>query len=96
MVTNSWGYLRTVSIDDNCFCFTAYCVGDEMKKEPSLQIADYYIKELLNPVKRKRIEDICQTLRKQDLDDLRWGLYGNTFEELTEILETLPKIKGVK
>lgn len=89
MVTNTWGYLWTVSIDGNCLCFTAYCVGAEVKKEPTLQIADYYISKLLEPKTRKKIEDICQSLRKEDLDDVRWGIEGNTFLELSEVLEAL-------
>lgn len=60
-----------------------------MKKEPKLFIADHYIKRLLDPKMRKKIEAICQSLRKEDLDDVRWGLYGNTFLELTEVLEAL-------
>ena len=62
------------------------------KKEPELQIADYYVGRLLEPVTRKKIESILQNLREEDLDDVRWGVYGSTFYELSLIL---PEIKGV-
>lgn len=60
-----------------------------MKKEPKLQIADHYISKLLEPKTRKRIEDICQSLRESDLDDIRWGVYGNTLLEIKEVLEAM-------
>ncbi len=66
-----------------------------MKKEPKIVIAKYYIKRLLDPVMRKRIEDIIQSLRESDLDDIRWGVYGNTLLEIKEVLEAMPRKKGV-
>ena len=60
-----------------------------MKKEPKLIIADHYIKRLLDPVMKKKIEDICQSLRESDLDDIRWGVYGNTPLEIKEVLEAM-------
>ena len=52
-----------------------------MKKEPSLQIADYYIKRLLDPKMKKKIEAILQNLREQDLEDLRWGIDQHTKDD---------------
>jgi len=52
-------------------------------------ITDYYppvVYALLDPVKRKKLEYICQALRDEDKPEVRYGVEGPTFDTITELL----------